>query len=659
MLTVMTEDIDFSDLERTYAVPPVSESYDNVIIIDHLPRVDEKKAEKLMAILKKSIFAGNGSVVPDGAFMPRNKEDGMTKGYLFAEFETAEQAEAVLKAAHGYRLDKQHVLYAFRFTDFERLANLEDEFREPELPPFVEHEYLRSWLLDPQSRDQFVTINGPTVSVSWTSRYGQPEVAESRSHWTDRFVQWSARGSYLATVHGQGVALWGGPSWQKIARYPHQGVKLLDFSPCEAFLITWSPHDPHRTAEPNLLVWDIVAQKLAKGFIHDEPMEPETWPALKWSFDDRYFVRVQPDVLAIYETQTFAVLDKKPMAVAGIRDVLWSSCGHQLAYWCPETQNVPARVAILEVPSRQTVRTKNLFNVSSCQLFWHAEGRYFAVVVDRHGKNKSVVFSNIELFRMQEKAIPVDVLEFDIKVEDFAWEPAGHRFAASRKPDVLKTLVGIYTMDAVENGLSTVRLVGDVLERKSAGKLLWCPRGDFLLLASVGSTGAALEFFHVGEMSTIVTRDHYMATDVEWDPSGTYVVSYVTFAKHQLDNGFIIWDAKGDQVSKVNLAKFVSFQWRPRPPTMLDAAAIKGIRKNLKAMSQKFEAQDAQHAVATSGEEAAVRERLLREWQEWRASLPNAGEDKLKAEEADDNLAEVEEWIEEIVDETEEVVPDE
>ena len=44
-----------------------------------------------------------------------------------------------------------------------------------------------------------------------------------RASWTESFVQWSPHGNYLATVHRQGVVVWGGASWQRLARFSHPG----------------------------------------------------------------------------------------------------------------------------------------------------------------------------------------------------------------------------------------------------------------------------------------------------------------------------------------------------------------------------------------------------------------------------------------------------
>jgi translation initiation factor 3 subunit B len=57
---------------------------------------------------------------------------------------------------------------------------------------------------------------------------------------TETYVTWSPHGTYLGTFHRQGVILWGTEKWDKVMRFQHPGVKLLDFSPRENYLVTFS-----------------------------------------------------------------------------------------------------------------------------------------------------------------------------------------------------------------------------------------------------------------------------------------------------------------------------------------------------------------------------------------------------------------------------------
>ena len=51
--------------------------------------------------------------------------------------------------------------------------------------------------------------------------------------WTESHVKFSPKGSYLATCHKQGIALWGGPDFSKVGRFNHHNVTYFQFSPCE------------------------------------------------------------------------------------------------------------------------------------------------------------------------------------------------------------------------------------------------------------------------------------------------------------------------------------------------------------------------------------------------------------------------------------------
>ena len=54
-------------------------------------------------------------------------------------------------------------------------------------------------------------------------------------NWTETYVRWSPNGNYLATFHKRGIALWGAEKFKQIMRFQHEGVQLIDFSPCEKY----------------------------------------------------------------------------------------------------------------------------------------------------------------------------------------------------------------------------------------------------------------------------------------------------------------------------------------------------------------------------------------------------------------------------------------
>ena len=42
-------------------------------------------------------------------------------------------------------------------------------------------------------------------------------------------------------------------------------------------------------------------------------------------------------------------------------------------------------------------------------------------------------------------------------------------------------------------------------------------------------------------LQTMAATDHFMATDVEWDPTGRYVATCVSWWGHKVDNAYWLW----------------------------------------------------------------------------------------------------------------------
>ena len=159
---------------------------------------------------------------------------------MFVEFENEEQAALAIKQGDGYKLDKNHTFSMIKFDDIDAFANMEDEFVEPTIEEFKPKDHLKSWLMDPKARDQLSLYKADDVDVYWNNKGEKPDKVVPNLTWRDTQVVWSPKGSYLATFHPQGIVLWGGPSMTKIVKFAHQNVKLIDFSPNESYLVTWS-----------------------------------------------------------------------------------------------------------------------------------------------------------------------------------------------------------------------------------------------------------------------------------------------------------------------------------------------------------------------------------------------------------------------------------
>ena len=100
---------------------------------------------------------------------------------------------------------------------------------------------------------------------------GEREKAGGRV-WCESYVQFSPQGTYLATFHRPGVKLWGGESFEAQGRFIHADVSMLDFSPCENYLVTYAYGGPQAGA---IVVWDIRNGNKIRTFDLKNPLEPK------------------------------------------------------------------------------------------------------------------------------------------------------------------------------------------------------------------------------------------------------------------------------------------------------------------------------------------------------------------------------------------------
>jgi translation initiation factor 3 subunit B len=116
-------------------------------------------------------------------------------------------------------------------------------------------------------------------------------------------------------------------------------------------------------------------------------------------------------------------------------------------------------------------------------------------------------------------------------------------------------------------------------------------------MASLGEAASGtLEFYDV-DSRTMVVKEHYRCTHVQWDPAGRTVATAVaqplegSSFKFAMDNGYIIWSFQGKQLYQQSFEAFYQFLWRPRE-SLLSRSEIEKVRKNLKKYEKQFDKAD-------------------------------------------------------------------
>ena len=419
-----------------------------MIVVDNLPQIPEAKFAKLLNVLTK-IFSQIGEVREGGLLMPQDEATKTSLGYALSSLRRNSKRRVRWNKRMGTSSISRTSSRCASLTTLKstKRCQMNTARRRPKRSDGEKN--TQAWMMDQRGRDQFVCRFGDETQIFWNDpQTKKGEDVYTRTHWTESYVQWSPKGSFLATVHRQGVALWGGDSFGRIAKFGHNGVQFIEFSPCERFLATGSTHEPTKAGEMTTVVINFFdtrsGGKLRQfmGPISDfvgQGQQGFTWPVFKWSGQSKddsgaFFAKMGTGVISVYEAPEMTLVDKKSIKLEGVVDFCWSPADPILAAFQPEQGggNQPARVSLIGLPSKKEVRSKNLFNVVGVNMYWQSSGDYFAAKILRTTKSKKSTYSGFELFRLREPNCPMEVLELANKAEKivaFAWEPKGHRFA--------------------------------------------------------------------------------------------------------------------------------------------------------------------------------------------------------------------------------------
>lgn len=113
----------------------------------------------------------------------------------------------------------------------------------------------------------------------------------------------------------------------------------------------------------------------------------------------------------------------------------------------------------------------------------------------------------------------------------------------------IKTQLSFFELDAKKGDFRLLK----TLDNKTCNTIFWSPKGRHLVAATLGSSQRFdLEFYDVDfglevrqggvsndpseEVKLIGSGEHYGITDLEWDPSGRYLVTNASVWRHSVSS---------------------------------------------------------------------------------------------------------------------------
>jgi len=638
--------------------------------IARLEEVIDKKIEA------KSEGEGKNKFDIKAKFYPFYDDKDLSEGYCLYQFSDERSAGIFCSMFNNYKQTKKNTWTTWQLSAIEKYRTVPDEWIPPDMPEKEFPTDLELWEND--ENDQFFVLqngfcdiysNQCGLGINKTMAPTGPLLLKSNPKFVQDWpsVRWSPYGTYLLVFdpNGRGVGLFGGSDFRRLEKFPCQGAFNAEFSPNEEYILFQSGvTDEHgcfieEDIKPEVSVWSVLDNEKKKTFLFSAGLYcASAWERFQWSYDGRFLGTTKTDHLCIFDVYN----DFKPIVdtkgktgqfinVPGLKTYMFSPGDNYVAYWTPEDGERPLRVVIQELPSMNIIRTKNLYNVKDLEMMWHPQGTYFAIRCAKTIKGrKTALYSSFELFHIKEREVPVDIVECrdyiqlidplqPDKVIDpqppggFAWEPNGNRFAVYYGPNDVtsKTMIKVFKPSIGEK----IRELPALERHTSYNSIHWCPTGRYLCLAQFkrpSSSGGPLEFLDVDgetftgnqyikakskELSkpvTLATNTHQFVTDLEWDSTGRYCVTFSSRFQHKMENGYMVWNFQGKELYAKKMDQFCLFKWRPRPKSILTKQQVKQIQSNIKDYAKKFQETDALRHTQVSAVEQKKLFDMLSEW---------------------------------------------
>ena len=147
------------------------------------------------------------------------------------------------------------------------------------------------------------------------------------------------------------IASWavmiGGFTWYSF--YEENPLFLLEVNG-EKFLVAYNSHEPSNPCDANMVVINIFYVRTRKVMRDFKGSADEfaiggvggvarvSWFVFRWGGgkEDKYFAKFEKNMISIYKTETFSLVEKKSLKVENVVDFNWSPIDSILALFVPQ-----------------------------------------------------------------------------------------------------------------------------------------------------------------------------------------------------------------------------------------------------------------------------------------------------------------------------------
>ncbi|KAL0217570.1 hypothetical protein RCL1_008151 [Eukaryota sp. TZLM3-RCL] len=616
----------------------------NVLVVSGLPVAEEEKLAKLQTVIRKKLTKDLG-ITPTNIEVPLS--EGKTLGFGFFYFNEEKDTKKALSSLNNFQFDKKHVFFSSLLDDIHAFDNVPEEYTPSEVKKAdtTTPMDLKEHLLDRRARAQLLTHSRVPLrkgqrsySDSQTSIHTIDPIEHNRAeivrdNWSlpNLAPQWSTHGTFLATFHEQGVALYGGKHFELIRRFKHEKVARVLFSSNENFLLTCTTADSE--GNYTLKVFEVFSGNELRSFKESTSMG---FPFEVYQFSpcEEYLARRMADKVGIYDlTNNMEPIKQAIIRENNVLSISFSPTDPYLAVFVGKGA-IPARAILYHLRNKSVdiLRTKTLVQVEDVYFYWSPNGDFLLTLTEKKTKSGKNSFFGFELFKLRERDVPCITLpdirsSLGVVPRSPCWDPSGARYAYLEKETDKRSAVVVCE---IQDG-KLVELSRYAPMNRYFNSLVWSPQLSVLVAFGSEHPSGHLDFLLVenGKVDLIRQANHQSAHTAQWSPCARFFITTVSHEKNVYDNSFHLYNLRGVLLETVKGLNVYRMKFRPLPPALLSADKLESINAHLKEYIQEFKTEDDALRNLGAGKEAERRRSLRREWFEltnkWAATAAQWG----------------------------------
>ncbi|EER19547.1 hypothetical protein Pmar_PMAR012528 [Perkinsus marinus ATCC 50983] len=412
---------------------------------------------------------------------------------------------------------------------------------------------------------------------------------------------WNADGTLCACMNNEnGITVYDVTKDYKeivmVATPNSKSFKNFYFSPLSNYMVTFERYDAEREL-PNLALWSVAGRcKAVESRM--KRMNKHLWPAMKWTDDEAYCVRILPDadILQVLNSRKASTNEQK---IPGIQQIELSPSGPEVegepkvaCVVSRGTERRPAvHVSVLSEPQK-FVLSYSFPEGDDISLYWNASGSkllgLLSLDVDESGKSTYYGTNMLYLFDLVSNV--VSRVACNSPIHDIGWCPGNARkdrigsscgddpeeeliLISGRIPpettlfstSSIKSNASEASSSGTEDGSASIRKLNVVhsMGKAKRNTVCWNRYGRYAVVGGFGNMAGEMDFWDMAEYKVVGSLRAECPVISVWAPDGRHFSTATTWPRMRVDNKIDIYSYTGRLICRHEFDELYSASWKP------------------------------------------------------------------------------------------------